>query len=131
MLVIVKKPGVKAEELDISHELESLQAQVDGYIEFVHIKQLHERGIAVIVNDEGKIHGLPVNIAMVNNEYDVVETLVGNVLFTGLKYSSEGPSCSSLSKDQIEFINEFIFDNDLKFTIDSDYGYIIDSVRID
>jgi len=129
MLVIVKKPGLKAEKLNISDELESLQAQVEGYIEFVHIKPLHERGISVIVNDEGKLQGLNTCIVMVDSKYDIVESLEGNVLFTGLKYTEDGPSCDSLSEEQIDFLNEYIFENDAKYSCDK--GYIIDSVRVD
>ena len=129
MLVVVKKPGEKAERKNISDEIESLQAQVEGYIEFVYIKPLKDRGIFVIVNDEGKIHDLNPNIVMIDNKYNVVESLVGNVMFTGSRFDEEdGPCCDSLSEEQIEFLNEYVFNNTAKYSCDK--GYIIDSVKI-
>ena len=119
MLVVVKKPGEKAERKNISDEIESLQAQVEGYIEFVYIKPLKDRGIFVIVNDEGKIYDLNPNIVMIDNKYNVV----------GSRFDEEdGPCCDSLSEEQIEFLNEYVFNNTAKYSCDK--GYIIDSVKI-
>ena len=57
MKVIRKKPGCAPEIIDIDNTLESLQAEVDGYIEAVTISA----DAVVICNEEGLLRGLPNN----------------------------------------------------------------------
>jgi len=56
--VIVYEPGVARGELrEIDDTLEALQSVVGGYIEHVGILG----GLAVVVNEEGRLMGLPPN----------------------------------------------------------------------
>lgn len=58
--------------------LEELNTIVDGYIQVVWLKD----GRIMVINEEGKIHRLPVNVKatfIVNGE-GIADTIVGNVL---------------------------------------------------
>jgi hypothetical protein len=68
-----------------SPSLKEMQDMVDGYIEFVHLKN----GEIAIVNEEGLLRELPYNAAAsayVNNRTDSEYHLVGNVLIIESKY---------------------------------------------
>lgn len=105
MNVLVKQPGRAVERKSIEDTLESLQTQVGGIIEFVHIDSLYEQGIAVIVNEESRLKCLDLNLLMVNESGDLINCLQGNVLFTGTRHVfSEGFSCCSLSEEQLDFL---------------------------
>lgn len=69
---VVIKPMQKAEIKQISNDLETLQALVEGYIETVNLGA----GIYVVLNEEGKLEGLAPNLVIGN------DILVGNVIFT-------------------------------------------------
>ena len=62
--VIIKKPNETAKIHFIDTGLEELQNIVDGYIEYPYIKQFHEKGISIIVNEEGKLINLEPSIAL-------------------------------------------------------------------
>ena len=57
MAKIIKTDGTQEELTDLS--LSSLQKAVGGYIELVSLPK--DEGELMIVNEEGLIHGLPVN----------------------------------------------------------------------
>ena len=64
------------------YTLEELQAAVGGYIEVHHI---HDGSLLLVINEEGKLHRLPVNdraTELYDNPNDVV---VGDVLVCGRK----------------------------------------------
>lgn len=56
MRCVVKRPGQEPKVMDIANRLEALQAMVGGYIETVPFGD-H----LAIVNEEGRIMGLPMN----------------------------------------------------------------------
>ena len=58
MKVIKKLPGESATIEDIPNTLEALQAEVEGYIEVVPIYD----DLVAIVNEEGLLKGMPLNI---------------------------------------------------------------------
>ena len=74
MKVYVKNPQEKIKEMDITNELEPLQALVGGYIEIVPISDK----IVMIVNEEGKLMGLPYNFIIRG------DTIVGPAVFAGV-----------------------------------------------
>lgn len=57
MISIYKKPGEGPKIVDVENTLEALQRHVEGYIETVTIAQ----DAVIIVNDEGRINGMPFN----------------------------------------------------------------------
>lgn len=73
MRVIRKKPGQDYEWVDIPNTLESLQHEVEGYIEVVPIGD----DSVIICNEEGRLLDLPFNIEI--NDY----WLVGTILIAG------------------------------------------------
>lgn len=106
MRVLVKKPGAEeVQSVEIKEDsLEDLQHQVEGYIEFVRIAKFYNKGISILVNEEGLLQDLTPNIIYSADRR--LSILVGNVLFTGTKVSSEGYECCSLTEEQGEFIKE-------------------------
>lgn len=75
MRVIKKEVGKAARWVDIENSLESLQREVGGYIEAVTLAS----DCALIVNEEGRLIGLPYNCTICNLD------LVGPVLVVGIK----------------------------------------------
>jgi Domain of unknown function (DUF3846) len=71
----------------IENTLANLQKFVSGYIELVYVE-----GIAMIINEEGKIQNLKPNFIL--SSYDVI---VGDVLFVG----NTGEEFASISDDEI------------------------------
>ena len=61
MTVLYVKPGEKPKHIEIENDLEALQRAVGGYIEAVYP---YEDPVALIVNEEGKLSGLPLNRAL-------------------------------------------------------------------
>lgn len=59
MRCVVKRPGQEPKVMDVANRLEALQAMVGGYIETVPFGD-H----LAIVNEEGRIMGLPVNFLL-------------------------------------------------------------------
>lgn len=60
MKVIIKEVGKRPQVEDVVNELTTLQSLVGGYIEVVSTGG----GVGLIMNEEGKIHGLPVNFGL-------------------------------------------------------------------
>lgn len=74
MKVIVKKPGEAVGHFEnVPNDLKALQKIVDGHIEVVRI----DAGVFMIVNDCGKLRGLPYNFS---TGWD---TIVGTVIVIG------------------------------------------------
>lgn len=73
--VLRKKPGRPPEFIEIDNELSALQHEVGGYIEAFGIAS----DLAIVCNEEGKIHGLPYNCAIGD------EIFVGTILLVGVR----------------------------------------------
>ena len=93
MKVIIKKVGKTPEVVDIENTLEAMQKVVGGYIELVPVRT----GCVMICNEEGRIHKLPYNFNLSNNN------IVGDVLFTGQK----GTDFTDLTESDVEMILHF------------------------
>ena len=65
----------KCEEKEISGTLESLQAEVGGYIE--NVRLFADKDIAVLVDEEGRLKGKSENRSMTS--------LVGDIIIVGVK----------------------------------------------
>ena len=86
--VVIKNPGFSAKTWEIENRLETLQDIGDGYIEMIPISKT----IVLIVNEEGKLKGLPVNFYL----RDLRDYIVGPAIFAGVK----GEDLTSLSDSQ-------------------------------
>ena len=72
--VIVKPPGELPEVRTIPNTLEALQEIVGGYIETVTV----ETDLVAIVNEEGRLMGLPYNVHLCG------VPIVGPLIFAGV-----------------------------------------------
>ena len=88
--VILKEPGKPAELREIPNTLESLQDAVGGPIEVLRFAE----DCAAIVNEEGKLRGLPVNFGFLG------DMLCGNVVFVGVS----GEEFCSLNEKAARFL---------------------------
>lgn len=86
-----KPPFVK----EIDPGLESLQSEVDGWIEAIYP---FEDDVALICNEEGKINGLELNRALRDENGEVLDVIAGPFLIVGIGEED----FDSLSDDMIE-----------------------------
>lgn len=90
------QPGKKPEVIDLKADLESLQAEVDGYIEFFYPS---EDGIVCIVNEEGKLLHLEPNRILYDEDGKAIDLIVGTLLIVG---DGCGGDISDLTDEQIK-----------------------------
>lgn len=81
MTVLLIEPEARPREITIDTGLESLQKAVGGWIEAVYP---FDDPVALIVNEEGKLDGLPLNRALRHQDGEVYDILAGNILVVGL-----------------------------------------------
>ena len=81
MNVLLVEPMREPRAVQIESGLESLQKAVGGYIEAVYP---FDDPVAVIVNDEGKINGLPLNRALRDEAGEIYDVMAGQFLVVGL-----------------------------------------------
>ena len=79
--VLRVEPGKAPEVREIERGLESLQHEVDGYIECVYP---FEDPVALVVNEEGKLDGLELNRALRDETGGVCDIIAGSFLVVGL-----------------------------------------------
>ncbi len=77
--VIVCKPNMMAEEKTITNTLESLQREVDGYIEVLGMGE----DICLVCNEEGKIENKSLNRAVRDFEGKIVDVVAGDFFVCG------------------------------------------------
>lgn len=81
MTVLLIKPGMEPEVVDIDSGLESLQEAVGGDIAATYP---YEDPVAIICNDNGKIMNLPLNRALRDENGEIYDIIAGNFLIVGL-----------------------------------------------
>lgn len=79
--VLLVKPGMYPQAVQIGSELEDLQKAVGGDIEVVYP---YNEPVALIVNDEGKLNGSELNRALRDNEGQIYDIVAGDFLVVGL-----------------------------------------------
>lgn len=98
--VLVVEPGEVPYVKEIDSGLESLQSEVDGWIEAIYP---FDDPVAVICNEEGKLNGLPLNRAIISEETsDVIDIISGKFLVVGLTDDNFG----SLTDEQIKTFSQ-------------------------
>ena len=80
-LMLMVEPGKAPRAVTIKGNLQSLQEAVGGYIEAVYP---FDDPVAVIVNEEGKLNGLPMNRALRDEDGDIYDIIHGTFLVAGL-----------------------------------------------
>lgn len=79
--VLLIEPEARPKEVTIDTGLKALQEAVGGYIEAVYP---FDDPVALIVNEEGKLDGLPLNRALRHKDGEVYDIMAGNILVVGL-----------------------------------------------
>ncbi len=81
MDVLLVKPGMYPQQVQIGCELEDLQKAVGGDIEAVYP---FEEPVALLMNDEGKMIGAELNRALRDSDGDIYDIVAGDFLVVGL-----------------------------------------------
>lgn len=81
MTVLVVEPEKKPYVKTISNGLSSLQHEVGGSIEAVYP---FEDEVALVMNENGKLDGLPLNRALYDNDGHIYDVIAGTFLVVGL-----------------------------------------------
>jgi Domain of unknown function (DUF3846) len=92
--IVRKEVRKEAEVVEIPNTLESLQGEVGGWIETVHVGS----GIVMICNEEGKFNGSEANFHM------GMDVIMGNVIFVG----TEGEEFASLNEEELEAVLDWL-----------------------
>ena len=94
--------GIKEKGLfEIENTLEALQEFVDGYIEVFYIGN----DLLVVCNEEGKLRGLDITAALVDENNEIIELIAGNCLV--VRDNGEG-DFESLRDGDEEFIKRHL-----------------------
>lgn len=102
MRVVLLEPGKLARAAEIGTKLEDLQRVVGGNIEAAYY---FEEPVCMVVNEEGKINGLPLNRGVRDNG-KLVDIIAG----TAFICDCSGENFGSLSDAQIKkYVDEFKF----------------------
>ena len=96
MIVVVKEPGMDPEVKKITNDLKGIQDAVGGFFEVVR----YIDNIVIVVNDEGKVWGMPYNFTYRNDD------IVGPVFFCGERLGPDGGEFCGLNENQIQAVLE-------------------------
>ena len=96
---LLVKPEQYPEVVEIDDELASLQKAVGGMIEVTYP---FKEEVGIIVNEEGKLQGLPMNRSIEDDDGNIRDIYVGDFLVVGL---TEESFCS-LTDEQIQQFEE-------------------------
>ena len=99
MNVLLVEPEKHPRPVEIGTKLEDLQAAVGGFIEVVYP---FEDEVGLVMNEEGKLEGLPLNRALRDDDGDIYDVIAGPFLVVGLTEEDFG----SLSPEQMTFYEE-------------------------
>ena len=95
MKVIVLEPMKEAYLAEIKNDLSGMQKVVGGYIQGIYP---FEEEVCLVVNEEGKINGLPLNRALFDDNGKVYDITQGTAFICGCSEDS----FASLSKEHQE-----------------------------
>lgn len=98
--VLVVEPGKKPYAKTIKNELKSLQDEVGGYIEVIH---LLEYDVDLICDDEGKMKNSPFNRALYDSDGDIYDVICGTFLIA----DSEDGDFVSLSDEKMKALLDY------------------------
>ena len=94
--VLMIEPGKAPYVKEIDPGLGSLQHEVGGLIQAIYPSE--EDMIAYVMNEEGKLMGLPPNRGLFDDDGDLYDIIVGNFMVVGLDEEAFG----SLPDEMIE-----------------------------
>lgn len=97
--VLLVKPGMYPQQVQIDSGLTALQQAVEGDIDAAYY---FEEPVAIIVNDEGKLNGSELNRAICDQDGNIVDIIAGTFLVVGLDEENFG----SLSPELMQKFEE-------------------------
>lgn len=92
---LMVEPGCYPRQVEIGADLASLQKAVGGDIEALYP---YRDQVALVVNESGKLEGLPLNRALRNEDGQIYDAVAGPILVVGLGEED----FTSLSPEQME-----------------------------
>jgi len=95
MTVLLVEPEKYPRPVEIGTDLSDLQEAVGGYIEVAYP---FDEQVGLVMNEEGKLEGLPLNRALRDDEGKIYDVVAGSFLVVGLTEESFG----SLTPDQMQ-----------------------------
>lgn len=95
MDVLLIKPGMYPQQIQIGTELEDLQKAVGGDIQAVYP---YEEEVALIMNEEGKMHGFELNRSLRDEKGEAYDIIAGDFLVVGLGEEDFGSLSPELMK---------------------------------
>lgn len=99
MTVLLVEPEKYPRKIELGTELADLQKAVSGNIEVVYP---FDDPVGLVMNEEGKLEGLPMNRALRDEEGKIYDVIAGSFLVVGLTEDDFG----SLTPDQIQKYEE-------------------------
>lgn len=99
MTVLLVEPEKHPRQVEIGTSLEDLQKAVGGFIEVTYP---FDDQVGLIMNEEGKLEGLPLNRALRDDEGKIYDVVAGSFLVVGLTEDDFG----SLSPEQMQKYEE-------------------------
>lgn len=96
---LLVKPNEYPQKVKVGLELEDLQEAVGGYIE---VSYPFDEPVGIVLNEEGKLMGLPMNRALYTEDGDIYDIFVGDFLVMGLT----DESFCSLTPEQMKTYEE-------------------------
>lgn len=112
MKVLVVEPMKAPYEKEIDEGLKSLQTEVGGYIQAVYP---FEQEVALVMNEEGKLEGLPLNRALRDEDGQIYDIIAGTFLVVGLTEDSFGP----LSEEDVQTFKKMYATPEVFIQVDS------------
>ena len=98
---LLVKPNEYPQKVSIGIELEDLQEAVGGYIEVTYP---FDEQVGIVLNEEGKLMGLPMNRALYTEDGDIHDIYVGDFLVVGL---TEESFCSLTPEQLVTYEEKF------------------------
>ena len=86
---------------DIENSLEAKQKYVGGLIQVVSLDD-----VDIIINDEGKLMGLPVNRAIVDDDENVLDVIVGDIIC--LRHDDDEGEFRSILENDLQTITKYL-----------------------
>lgn len=104
--VVIVEPGRFPYKKLIDNSLDSFQAIVSGYIENLFIgRTKKDARVGIVLNEEGKLIGLPFNRTIFNKRNGANDWLAGTVFITA--YNGEGDNVSLTDAECDDYIRKF------------------------
>lgn len=93
--------GKEPKVIEVEDSLKSYQNLVGGWIESVSLSE----GVALILNEEGKLKHLPPNKGLYNSDGRIIDVLVGNLFIC--RVDDDGDFADFKDED-IKLVNKYL-----------------------